>query len=37
MYKAMTPLICTNTGCKMRQGDIMGLVSDDSFDKIEEK
>lgn len=37
MYKVMTPLICTNTGCKKRQGDIMGLVSDDSFDKIEEK
>ena len=39
MYKVMTPLICTNTGCKMRQSDIMGLVSDDSFDtkKEEEK
>ena len=37
MYKAMTPLICTLTGCKKRQGDIMGLVSDDSFDKKEEK
>ena len=39
MYKAMTPLICTNTSCKMRQGDIMGLVSDDSFEtnKEEEK
>ena len=39
MYKVMTPLICTNTGCKIRQGDIMGLVSDDSFDtqKEEEK
>ena len=39
MYKVMTPLICTNTGCKMRQGDIMGLVSDDSFEtnKEEEK
>ena len=32
MQKAMMPLICTNTNCRMRQGDIMGLVSDDSFD-----
>lgn len=37
MYKAMTPLICTNTSCKVRQGDIMGLVSDDSFDTQKEK
>lgn len=37
MYKVMTPLICTNTGCKMRQGDIMGLVSDDSFDTKKEE
>ena len=37
MYKAMTPLICTNTGCKLRQGDIIGLVSDDSFDTSEKK
>lgn len=36
MYKAMTPLICTNTNCKKRQGDIMGLVDDDSFDVVEE-
>lgn len=36
MQKAMVPLICTNTNCKMRQSDIMGLVSDDSFDAVEE-
>lgn len=36
MYKAMTPLICTNTGCKKRQADIMGLVEDDSFDVVGE-
>lgn len=36
MYKAMTPLICTNTGCRKRQGDIMGLVDDDSFNIVEE-
>ena len=35
MYKAMTPLICTNTGCNKRQGDIMGLVADDSFDVVD--
>lgn len=37
MYKAMMPLICTNTHCRMRQGDIMGLVADDSFDSAEKK
>ena len=36
MYKAMMPLICTNTNCRLRQGDIMGLVSDESFDAVEE-
>ena len=36
MLKSMTPLICTNTNCRMRQSDIMGLVSDDSFDVVEE-
>lgn len=36
MYKAMMPLVCTNTNCKKRQSDIMGLVSDDSFDVVEE-
>ena len=36
MYKAMMPLICTNTGCKFRQADIMGLVEDDSFDAVDE-
>ncbi len=35
MQKAMMPLICTNTNCKMRQSDIMGLVADDSFDSAE--
>lgn len=32
IQKAMMPLMCTNTNCRMRQSDIMGLVSDDSFD-----
>jgi len=36
MQKAMMPLICTNTNCKMRQSDIMGLVDDDSFNAVDE-
>ena len=36
MYNALKPLICSNIGCKQRQGDIMGLVADDSFDVVEE-
>lgn len=31
MVKAMAPLICGNTHCKMRERDVIGLVSDDSF------
>jgi chromosome condensin MukBEF ATPase and DNA-binding subunit MukB len=26
------PLICSQVGCKTRQSDIIGLISDDSFD-----
>lgn len=37
MYKAMMPLICTNTSCKKRQADVMGLVDDESFEVEEEK
>lgn len=32
MVKAMAPLICGNTKCKMRERERIGLVSDDSFD-----
>lgn len=37
MYQAMKPLICSNIGCKDRQGDIMGLIDDDSFAVDEER
>lgn len=32
---AVTPLICTLTGCKQRVKNYIGLVSDDSFDAVE--
>ena len=37
MYQALQPLVCSNIGCKDRQGDIMGLIDDDSFAVDEEK
>ena len=34
---ALKPLICSQIGCKNREGDIIGLVADDSFDTKETK
>ena len=36
MVKAMAPIICGNTKCKMRERDKIGLVSDDSFETEQE-
>lgn len=32
MYKAMMPLVCTNTNCNKRQRDFISLVDDESFE-----
>lgn len=32
IVRALKPLLCSQVGCKSRQSDIIGLVSDDSFD-----
>lgn len=37
MVEAMRPLICSVVGCKDRMDNIIGLVSDDSFEKKEDK
>lgn len=37
MVKAMAPLICGNTKCKMREKERIGLVSDDSFENFDEQ
>jgi chromosome segregation ATPase len=32
IVRSFKPLICSQTGCTKRQSDIIGLISDDSFD-----
>jgi chromosome segregation ATPase len=32
MVRSFKPLICSQVGCMKRQSDIIGLISDDSFD-----
>ena len=32
IVRSLKPLLCSQVGCKSRQSDIIGLVSDDSFD-----
>lgn len=36
IVESWKPLVCTNIGCKERQNTIIGLVSDDSFDAVEQ-
>ena len=32
--RALKPLLCSQVGCSARQSDIIGLISDDSFDGV---
>lgn len=32
IVRSLKPLLCSQVGCKSRQSDIIGLISDDSFD-----
>lgn len=34
LVEAFKPLICSNVGCNTRQGDILGLVDDNSFNAV---
>jgi peptidoglycan hydrolase CwlO-like protein len=32
IVRSLKPLLCSQVGCQTRQSDIIGLISDDSFD-----